>query len=329
MPPLVSGAAPFGTFEASAPESVRPSGSLAPAPDFRCVPMVPFRLPRAAKGRAFVASALALGAAYTFTHSPVAAAATGAIVAMVSSIFKRSTSALRRNPGADAPISLLPWGIVISTPEEDRALRWSSARGVDLESVHEKHDGVPTTLYTIIRVKTERDEICGVTLGAVPLERLLHNWEAYGKEQHHVLARDLDGQKAVLADEPQVEQLLMAARAFTTSGEALRRLDLSPNSYRHGGGLQEEGVNELRRILSDREAKECDPRAFAALVVAELGAKELAPELEALTQCPHPIIAAVARYAALRLGVSVSRVGSVEEIEPFLFESDLARLRMA
>ncbi len=305
------------------------SDSLAPAPDFRCVPMVPFRLPVAAKGRAAIASVLALGAVYSFTHSPVVAAACGAMAAMFTSLFKSKRVALRGSPFADAPISLLPWGIVISTPEEDRALRWSSARGFDLESVHEKNNGVPSTLYTIVRVKTERDEICGVTLGSVPLERLLHHWEAYGKEQHHVLARDLDGEIEVLADEPQVEQLFLAARAFTTGGEAMRRLSLSPTGYRTGGGLQEDGIAELRRILSDRAVKECDPRAFAALVVAELGAKELAPELEALTQCPHPIIAAVARHAALRLGVSLSKVGSIEEIEPFLFESDLARLRTA
>lgn len=291
--------------------------------------MVPFRLPAAARGKAALSSVLALGAVYSLTHSTVAAAASGAIVGAFMALFKSRKVGLRGSPSADAPISLLPWGIVISTPEEERALRWSSARGVDLESVHEQSNGVPSTLYTIVRVKTERDEICGVTLGAVALERLLHNWEAYGKEQHHVLARDLDGEVAVLADEPQVEQLFLAARAFVTGGEALRRLDLSPTSYRAGGGLQEYGIGELRRILSDRAAKECDPRAFAALVAAELGAKEVAPELEALTQCPHPIIAAVARYSALRLGVSVSRVGSVEEIGAFLFESDLASLRSA
>lgn len=305
--------------------------SLAPAPDFRCVPMVPFRLPAAAAARAKAAltSMLALGAAYTLTHNLVIAAVTGAVAAAASTFFKSKHVGLRGSPTSDAPISLLPWGIVISTPDEERALRWSSARGVDLESVHAQDNGVPSTLYTIVRVKTERDEICGVTLGAVPLERLFHNWEAYGKEQHHVLSRDLDGQLPVVADEPQVEQLTLAARAFVAGGEALQRLDLSPTSYRAGGGLQAFGLDELRRILGDRSVKECDPRAFAALVAAELDAKEVIPELEALTQCPHPIIAAVARHAALRLGVSVSRVGSVNEVAAFLFESDLASLRSA
>jgi hypothetical protein len=78
----------------------------------------------------------------------------------------------------------------------------------------------------------------------------------------------------------------------------------------------------LRRILRDRTPKPSDPRAFAAVVAAELHATELVPELVALAQCPHPLIAAVARQAARRLGAPRSKTGTLDELSPFLFESD-------
>jgi hypothetical protein len=75
-------------------------------------------------------------------------------------------------------------------------------------------------------------------------------------------------------------------------------------------------------VLADRTPKPADPRAFAAVIAAELGARELTPELLALTQCPHPIVAAVARGAARKLGVSRTKTGTLDELGPFLWEGD-------
>ena len=85
-------------------------------------------------------------------------------------------------------------------------------------------------------------------------------------------------------------------------------------------------IDVLRRVLCDRTPKDADPRAFAAVIAAEVHAVEVAPELVTLTQCPHPVVAAVAKQAARRLGVARSRTGTLDEVAPFLHEGDRARL---
>ena len=79
-------------------------------------------------------------------------------------------------------------------------------------------------------------------------------------------------------------------------------------------------------MLRDRSTKSADPRAFAAVVAAELRAVELATELVTLTQCPHPVVAAVAKQAARKLGVARARTGTLDEIAPFLHDGDRAQL---
>jgi hypothetical protein len=57
-----------------------------------------------------------------------------------------------------------------------------------------------------------------------------------------------------------------------------------------------------------------------------LGARELLPELLGLAVSPHPIAAAAAKAAALRLGAAQSRAGSIDEVAAFLFEEDHEKL---
>jgi hypothetical protein len=66
-----------------------------------------------------------------------------------------------------------------------------------------------------------------------------------------------------------------------------------------------------------------DPRALACILAAEVRAVELAPSVAALTNCPHPMIAAVSRAAALKLGTDVSRVGALDELRDFVPMTDL------
>jgi hypothetical protein len=64
------------------------------------------------------------------------------------------------------------------------------------------------------------------------------------------------------------------------------------------------------------------------VVAAELKATELVDELIALVDSPHPLVASVAKAAALRLGAPTSRVGSLDEVEAFLAPADLDALRL-
>ena len=51
-------------------------------------------------------------------------------------------------------------------------------------------------------------------------------------------------------------------------------------------------------------------------------ARELVTDLVRLVNSPHPVVAAAAKAAALRLGAPQSRAGAVEEVEAFLFAED-------
>jgi hypothetical protein len=128
--------------------------------------------------------------------------------------------------------------------------------------------------------------------------------------------------------EPDCEPLLQAARAYVASAPASSRLGLPSAGYRQAAtyAASEHTVATLREILRDKTPRKIDPRAFAAVVAAELHATPLAEDLVALVQSPHPIIAAVAKVAARKLGVSTTRVGALDELAPFLSERDVETL---
>ena len=82
----------------------------------------------------------------------------------------------------------------------------------------------------------------------------------------------------------------------------------------------------LSSVLRSREPRDADPRAFAAAVAAELHATELLPDLLSLVQCPHPLVAAIAKKGALKLGASNQRVGGLDEVRPFLRDDDATQI---
>jgi hypothetical protein len=153
--------------------------------------------------------------------------------------------------------------------------------------------------------------------------------QAYARESAHATALDLAGATPGEGPlEPEFEPLLAAARAFLGSAPASSRLGLPPGGYRSAGlvAASPGAVDELRSILRDRTEKPCDPRVFAAVLAAELRATELAEDLLALVQSPHPLLAAVAKVAATKLGVPSARAGAVDEVAPFLMPNDVDAL---
>jgi len=162
----------------------------------------------------------------------------------------------------------------------------------------------------------------------VPLERLVVHMEAYARESAHVIALDLDGEIAGEGPcEPELEPVIDAVRAFLHGPPASNRLGLPVAGYRDASPHAPSAtcVATLRAILRDRTARSVDPRAFAAVLAAELDAKELVGDLVALVQCPHPLIAAVAKAAAQRLGGG-GATGGLDEVAPFLRTEDLVAL---
>jgi hypothetical protein len=300
---------------------------LPPLPDFRYVGLDPYR-PRGV----LLAGALATGAgAFVFASSLIGpgrallAACGVAGAALFSQRLRRNVHSLSKN-AAPTSMAIVPWGVIIADEVAPRVLRWASARHVEFDTVHGREDGAPTALYSVVRLRTDREELCGMTAGAAPLERLVAYLHAYDDEQHHALATDLDGDGAIDPLDPQVGLLLESARGLLATAPPALGLASGGYRLRYARAGTPITVDRLRGVLRDRTARSPDPRAFAAVLAAELGLRDLAPDLLSLVQSPHPVLAAVAKRAALLLGVPTSKAGSLDEIAPFLGERDLELL---
>jgi hypothetical protein len=294
---------------------------FAPSPDFRYVGLEPITL--TVGGRVAV-TALGLGAGVSLAmagldtrHALVA----GAVASVLSMLALHNAGAAPRAPlDGSARMAIVPWGVLVDTDETPRILRWAAIRKIDVET---------SSRASRVAVETDHDRFVGEALGAVTLERLRENLDAYALEQSTPLALDLDGTADSLdAHEPSCEALLGVARGWLDSAGAATRLALDPAGYRRTSSHAATGgaIEVLRCVLRDRTPKPADPRAFAAVLAAELNASELTPELVALTQCPHPLVAAVARQAARKLGVAKAKTGTLDEVAPFLCEGDRNRL---
>jgi hypothetical protein len=304
---------------------------FAPAPDFRYVGLEPIPATQVR----VAATALGLGAGVTLAMSGLDARHAlfaGAVASVLSTLALRGAGAAAAAPlSGSARMAIVPWGILVDTDDAPRILRWAAVRRIGVETSTRRPHGLlgVTTRASRVVVETEHDRFLGEAVGVVTLERLVENFGAYAHEQSSPLALDLEGSEDGLeVQEPSCEALLDVARGWLESAGAATSLALAPAGYRRTSAhaATAAAVDVLRRVLRDRTPKPADPRAFAAVVAAELNAKELAPELVALTQRPHPLVAAVARQAARKLGVPKARTGTLDEVAPFLWEGDRARL---
>jgi hypothetical protein len=307
-----------------------PDLRLAPPPDFRYVGLHP-----GARGRAGVLiGALSvgtlMGVGLVEGMDPPRLLALGAAIALAG-LSVRHVRALRAVARGTTPPSfaIVPWGVLVDSCDRSRALHWAGIDGVHTDVIYGRDLGTPTTRYSCVTIEMAHERLVGRVEGSVSLDRLFAHLDAYAREASHRVALDLDGEHSAEGPtEPSFEPLLSSARAYVGSGSALGRLDLPALSYREPGAKtgSARAVEVLRRILRDRTAREVDPRAFAAVVAAEIHAVELVDDLVDLVQSPHPVIAAVAKVAAGKLGVARARAGALEEVEPFLTRRDVEAL---
>jgi hypothetical protein len=224
-------------------------------------------------------------------------------------------------------MSIVPWGVLVHRDDSPRILRWAAVKRVDIATSRVRGLWSPGVASRVV-VETERESFVGTTIGAVGLERLTRHLDDYAEEQAIPVALDLEGIQSADVLEPECETLFSAVRSWLETGEAVARLDLPPAGYRRAASAvaSPRALEVLRQVLRDRTPKAADPRAFAAVVAAELHASELVSELIALTQCPHPVVAAVAKQAAHKLGAARAQIGTLDEVTPFLFDGERARL---
>jgi len=309
-----------------------PPATLAPPPDFRYVGLEVHASRRLRVWVGLVGAGALAGTAIHGTAGALVGALLGAGAAGAGAAMARVASFR----GAGAPdrsrraMAIVPWGVMIDFEDGTRILRWPGVVRVRVDSVHGQDLGTPITHYSVVTVETPRDRYVGRAPGTPPLERLTVHLEEYAREASHRIALDLDGARSGEGpSEPDVELVLSAARAYLTTSAAARRLDLAPQGgYREAGGKRgsELAARQISDILRDRTARDVDPRPFAAAVAAELDLTAVGDDLVELVQSPLPILAAVAKVAATRLGVARARVGTLEEVEPFLLQRDVEAL---
>lgn len=303
-----------------------------PPPDFRYVSLAPASMPFASATLAGTVGIAGFGAAFwSAGHDPVLLSVVGSMAAASAAALVRSTVTWATGRSVrEVPMAIVPWGVVLWPDADTRVLRWPAVSKVEVEAQHALRGGTPSIEQTRVLVHTEREAFAARAPGAVGLERLVVNLDAYAAEASRPPALDLEGTAPMVLDGTEAVAAVLARHAaeLARSGQGAARLRLPDGGYRSVGvrAAGAETIGELRAVLAAGDERPADPRPIACFLAAELRAFELLPEITALVSSPHPLTAAVAMAAALRLGAPQSRAGSLDELAPFLFEDDLETL---
>lgn len=307
-----------------------------PPPDFRYVGLAPGLSPvhmaAAAAGASTSLAGVLLFATGPDTASLLVSVVAGGLTALTMQ-RRGAFRLLRQGRARPVAMAIVPWGVLIRPDDgaEARVLRWSGVRSVHVESIHTRDaTGAPQTTWSFVTVETSHERLLGRTLGQAPLERLLAHLPSYAWESALPVALGLEGdeQGGEAGFEPVVSALLGRARTFLSTADGAEALSLRSGSYRRmaSWSASPETVATLREVLRGPPVEAVDRRAFCAVVAAEVGATELLPELLRLVTTAHPLTAAAAKAAALRLGADATRTGALSEVAPFLSADDLAAL---
>lgn len=297
-----------------------------PPPDFRYVSLVPgpssaaITLAAGTVGLGAVAATL-----HRIGHHPIALGLALGLAGAMSAALVLARGPRGALGARQVAMIIVPWGIVVEPETAPRILRWPAIRKISVLVSHVMEGGTPSVLSSTVVVTTDRDVLSGRTQGPVGLEGLTANLDGYAEEAARLVASDLEGNEPCGdgAIEPVIADLLHRAEALCSTSQGAAELRLPPGHYRSMSSrvASPEAVAILRAALESSESP-ADPRPLAALVAGLLGARELLPELLRLAVSPHPIAAASAKAAALRLGAPQSRAGSIDEVASFLFEED-------
>jgi hypothetical protein len=254
---------------------------------------------------------------------------TGAALAAGALVGSKGRSPGVRFGARAATMAVVPWGVLVNPDTELRVLRWPAIRRVTVDVSHTLRGGTPAIVASVVTVDTGRERLAGRTWGPAGLEGLTVNLDAYAEEAARPVALDLEGLEEVAsgATEPMMAELLARADDLCTSARGALLLGLPPGGYRtiaaHTAGPEARAL--LHGVLTELPSL-ADARPLAAILAAQLGARELVPDLLRLVSSPHPVVAAVARAAAVRLGAAQRRAGAVDEVAAFLFDEDRERL---
>lgn len=228
------------------------------------------------------------------------------------------------------PVGIVPWGLVIDPDGASIAVTWRGLR--ELSFVRVGRDGnrdadVPHTAVMLFNTEA----------GVVQAQGEDGEWvttiDAFAPRFARAAPRgpsaDIEGTEPLdMAEVPGSLALLRRAEALLQSAEGRASLGLEGGDYRTTSSkvAGPETRALLRAALWEADAK-YDPGPLAAVLAAELGVEELLPDLLRLILSTSPLLSATARAAALRLGASPVAAGSLDELQYFLPDADIAELR--
>lgn len=310
-----------------------PAPRKAQPPDFRYVALAPRSSVAAVAAATFgVGVACAAFTIWSSISTPLTISVAVGASAITALTLGRGDRRFGERRVREVAMAVVPWGVIVTPDADPRVLRWPAIRKVDVDIEHAMRGGTPAILSSFVAIHTDREILAGCAAGAVNLERLVANLEAYAVEASRPPSRDLDGREPVDADatEPVADVLISCAQHICASGVGASRLALPAGGYRLASlkRATPETQAVLRAALdADLDASPADPRPIACIAAALLGADDLKPDLLRLVSSPHPLVAAFAKAAALRLGAPKSRAGSIDELAAFLSEEDLGVVR--
>ena len=223
---------------------------------------------------------------------------------------------------ADRPAAFTfrPWGVEAMAKEGNDA-EWVPRRWSEIESYQHRRVEVSKgdnarEVFSVIRMR-----IAGVSyVTKCAHENVLELVEAvrerYAHEATRPIALGWRGATGVLDAHASgaFRRVLDAARTYLATTSDLRAGAVDP--------AIEEAI--LRALLERPTGAEHG--YFAAIVAAELKVESALEALLALTLTPSPLLSAVARAAAQRLGAPPSRTFPIADVEPFVSCRELAEI---
>lgn len=234
-------------------------------------------------------------------------------------------------------MDIVPWGLVVDPGAAQHPIPWPAMQDVgcarrvlerrkydDYERV--AYDLTFTTAARVMRGTAQEQETLLVLPDLVP---------AYARAAARPVALDLeDAPRAARITSAPAEGQPAWAGAFADLRARVQALLQDPSfaalltvpggDYRSARRPEAtpELVARIRRALAEDEDR-LERAPLAALLAAELGLTDVMPELLDLVLSPHPLVSAVGRGAARRLGSPPLRTGALREVAPFLPDADL------
>src|SRR6185312_15709020 len=105
-----------------------------------------------------------------------------AVAALAAGVLTAGRRMVRGRTVREVAMAVVPWGVLVDPDTEPRVLRWTGIRGINVDVIHRLWGGTPEAVASVVTVDTGRELLVGRAGGAVGLEALTVNIDAYAEE---------------------------------------------------------------------------------------------------------------------------------------------------